>query len=74
MISHGVEISIARKIEDAEHGLLSGLFFFYIIVFIVLTVQEFACSQSDGVNKTTKANRKQNKTKNNNLILQRFLN
>ena len=50
-------------------------FFFYLIVFIVLTVQEFACSRSYGVNKTTKAkNNKQNKTKNNTLILLCFRN
>ena len=43
-------------------------FFFYLIIFIVLTVQEFACSKSYGVNKTTKA-KTTNKVKNNTLIL-----
>ena len=44
--THGVEISIARKIEDVEHAFYQAIFFFflYIIVFFVLTVQEFACS------------------------------
>ena len=53
----GVEISNARRIEDAEHDFLSSWFFFFflIIVFIVYTVQELACSQSYGVNKTQPA-------------------
>ena len=29
--THGVEISIARKIEDAEHGFYPAVFFFFFL-------------------------------------------
>ena len=67
MVLRMCKISKVRKIGGAEHDLLSHLLFFLfffcflfvfcLIIFIILTVQEFACSQSYGINKTTKTKR-----------------
>ena len=59
MISHGVEISIARGVGKMVRAIfLARFYIFYFFLFFlyyvfIVTVQELACSASYGVNKTS---------------------